>query len=65
MKLKITIHTETAAHVFSTAIKAMKFLKDNKAKQIFFNNERAPFADLCELYQLELSEARHNKAQGL
>lgn len=63
MKLQIKIITQHETKIFGNAQRAMKYLKTHKATAIYFNNESCCFLDLCELYQLELSEKRHNARQ--
>lgn len=52
-------------HVFKTATKAIKFMVNYKPEKITLNNEVVSFRTICDLYQLELKEKRHNKEQGI
>lgn len=65
MKIRIAIITENDRREFSTGHAAIKYLAKHKAKSITMNNDPCGFIDIAELYQLELKEKRHNKAQGL
>ena len=65
MKIKITIQANNKRHEFNSATKAIKFLNSTKGDSFKMNNEPCLFRDIAELYQLELAEKRHNKAQGL
>lgn len=67
MKTRIKIITEKEIEGFNTANAAMKYLHKVKLKalSISLNNEPIAFRDLAELYQLELAERRHNRAQGV
>lgn len=60
MKIRITITTPTEYKYFSSATRAVKYLRANKAIGISINNEVCKPIDVFELYQLELRERRHN-----
>lgn len=65
MKIRIVIRSNNKRHEFNSATKAIKFLNGNYPQSMTLNNEPCKFIHIAELYQLELAEKRHNKAQGL
>jgi hypothetical protein len=62
--IKMKNEAQNKSYEFNSATKAMKLLNGIKCNSFTLNNEPCNFQIICELYQLELAEKRHNKAQG-